>query len=378
MRAAAFVALLGLAVASADAAPPAFSNAFVSVKLDGVRLGDDTNPSALAAIVSVVYDPNTRLFHLWVDAAATNTLGGIRHATSTDGVNFTSTGSLTYASPPNFATYGATGEPQVEFPRVARLGATWKLLMWTENFPGGSTGAYNYNESVNDLGAALGTLAVAHQGPVYPTNGLGTFGQTTGPWGIVSGSLYVQDDRVGGLSRWTYADATPPSVAPPPTAQKDLITGTGFVYFLTNPGNPLGVYVHNVARVLDQGDGTLGVTYALRYPSGARVDKQIYYAESSDGGLSWSAPAKIFANGALVTVDGAPNTFEFSHPEVALVGTQRILYFSTHAADGHLVVATSAPQAALGLAGVPALAPAALAAATLALAGVGFLLARRA
>jgi hypothetical protein len=373
--------LLALAAAAvarrADGAAPAYTNAFSSVTLDGTRLGEDTNASPLAAIVSVVYDPAGSTFHLWVDAAATNTLGGLRHATSTDGVHFTSTGSLTYASAPNFGAYGATGEPQVEFPRVARLGSAWKLLLWTENFPGGSTGVYNYNESVNDLGASLATLAVAHQGPVYPTSGAGTFGQTTGPWGLVSGNLYVQDDRVGGLARFSYADATPPSVGTPSTAQKDLITGTGFVYFLTNPGNPLGVYVHNVARVLDQGDGTLGVFYALRYASGVRVNKQIYYAESGDGGATWSAPAGIFANGALVNVDGLPNTFEFSHPEVTLAAGRRVLYFSTRAADGHLVVATSAAQASLGALGVPALAPAGLAAAALALAGAGLVLARR-
>lgn len=379
MKSAAIAAvLLLLASGAADAATPSYANAFSAVKLDGVRLGDDTNASPLAAIVSVVYDPAGRTFHLWVDAAATNTLAGIRHATSTDGINFASTGSLSYASPPPFASYGSTGEPYVEFPRVALLGASWRLLLWTENYPGGIYGAYNYNESVNDIGPSLSNLSVAHRGPVYPTGGAGTYGQTTGPWGIVGTSLYVQDDRVGGLARFSYVDATPPSVGTPSTAQKDLITGTGFVYFLTNPGNPLGVYVHNVARVLDQGDGTLGVFYSLRYASGARVNRQIYYSESADAGATWSAPAGIFANGALVTVDGGLNTLEFSHPEVALVGTQRILYFTTRAADGRLVVATSAGQANLGgAAPVPGLAPGGLAAVALLLAGAGFLLARR-
>lgn len=372
-------AILILAASFGDAATPAYGNAFSAVKLDGVRLGDDTNASPLAAIVSVVYDPSSATFHLWVDAAATNTLAGIRHATSADGINFTSTGSLTYASPPPFATYGASSEPFVEFPRVAFFGATWRLLLWTENFPGGIYGAYNYNESVNDIGPSLSNLSVAHRGPVYPTSGTGTYGQTTGPWGFVGSSLFVQDDRVGGLARFSYVDATPPSVGTPSTAQKDLITGTGFVYVLTNPGNPLGVYVHNVARVLDQGDGTLGVFYALRYASGARVNKQIYYSESADAGATWSAPAGIFANGALVTVDGGLNTLEFSHPEVALVGTQRLLYFSTRAADGHLVVATSTAQASLGAlpVPVPALAPAGLFVATLAIAGAGAHFARR-
>ncbi len=71
------------------------------------------------------------------------------------------------------------------------------------------------------------------------------------------------------------------------------------------------------------------------------------------------------------------NTFEFSHPEVALAGTQRILSFSTRASDGRLVVATSAAQATLGALAVPAMAPAGLAVTALLLAGAGFLIARR-
>ena len=150
---------------------------------------------------------------------------------------------------------------------------------------------------------------------------------------------------IGGLGKWTYDDTTPPSVETPYLATQDLITGTGYVYFLTHPGDPLGVYVHNVARVLDQGDGTLGVYYALRHPDGSRVNKQIYYAQSGDGGQTWSAPVGLFSNGDAVRVDGAPNQFDFSHPEVTLVGSRRVLYFSTKAADGAFVVATSAGQA---------------------------------
>ena len=104
------------------------------------------------------------------------------------------------------------------------------------------------------------------------------------------------------------------------------------------------MYVHNVGRVLDQGDGTLGVYYSLRHPDGSRVNKQIYYAQSGDGGQTWSAPAGLFSNGDAVRVDGAPNQFDFSHPEVTLVGSRRVLYFSTKALDGAYVVATSAAQ----------------------------------
>jgi S-layer homology domain len=340
-------ALAALAFAARlQAAAPVFSNNFSAVTLDGVRLGTDTDPSNYSMFPTVVYDPGSGLFHMWVAATNALNLEGLRHATSSDGVHFISDGNLSFAGGSPFPIYGAATEPQFEFPRAARIGGDWKLLIWTENGAPGLYGDYNYNESINDVGTDPATLAVAHQGPVYPTNGAGTFGQTTGPFGIVDGKLYVADDRPGGISKWDLDDTTPPSVATPADMSQDLITGTGYVYFLTHPGDPLGVYVHNVGRVLDQGDDTLGVYYSLRHPDGTRVNRQIYYAQSGDGGQTWSAPAGVFAWGDAVRVDGS-ETFEFfSHPEATLVGARRVLYFSTKTADGAFVVATSAAQAA--------------------------------
>ena len=63
------------------------------------------------------------------------------------------------------------------------------------------------------------------------------------------------------------------------------------------------------------------------------MNKQIYYSESGDGGATWSNPAGLFANGNLVTIDGAPNQELFSHPEAVAARGARILYFSTRAAD---------------------------------------------
>ena len=341
-----FATSLALVISAARlfAAAPVYSNNFAAVTLDGVRLGTDTDPSNYSMFPSVVYDPQSGLFHMWVAASSALSIEGLRHATSSDGVHFISDGNLSFAGGNPFPIYGAAVEPQFEFPRAAKVGSDWKLLIWTENGAPGQFGDYNYNESVNDIGIDPSTLAVAHQGPVYPTNGAGTFGQTTGPFGMIGSNLYVADDRPGGISKWNYNDTTPPSVDVPADEYQDLITGTGYVYFLTHPGDPLGVYVHNVGRVLDQGDGTLGVYYSLRYPDGSRVNQQIYYAQSVDNGQSWSAPVGIFGNGAAVRVDGAANTFNFSHPETTLVGSRRVLYFSTKAADGQFVVATSAAQ----------------------------------
>ena len=343
-----FATSLALVISAARlfAAAPVYSNNFAAVTLDGVRLGTDTDPSNYSMFPSVAYDSQSGLFHMWVAASSALSIEGLRHATSSDGVHFISDGNLSFAGGNPFPIYGAPVEPQFEFPRAAKVGTDWKLLIWTENGAPGQFGDYNYNESVNDIGTDPSTLAVAHQGPVYPTNGTGTFGQTTGPFGMIGSNLYVADDRPGGISKWNYNDTTPPSVDVPADHYQDLITGTGYVFFLTHPGDPLGVYVHNVGRVLDQGDGTLGVYYSLRYPDGSRVNQQIYYAQSGDNGQSWSAPVGIFGNGAAVRVDGAPNTFNFSHPETTLVGSRRVLYFSTKAADGHYVVATSAAQKA--------------------------------
>jgi len=340
----AFVLALLIPAVRLFAAAPVYTNNFSSVTLDGVRLGTDLDPSNYSMFPSVVYDPQSGLFHMWVAATSALSIEGLRHATSSDGVHFISDGNLSFAGGNPFPIYGAAVEPQFEFPRAARVGTDWKLLIWTENGAPGQFGDYNYNESVNDIGIDPSTLAVAHQGPVYPTNGTGTYGQTTGPFGMIGNNLYVADDRPGGISKWAYNDTTPPSVDTPADHYQDLITGTGYVYFLTHPGDPLAVYVHNVGRVLDQGDGTLGVYYSLRHPDGSRVNKQIYYSQSGDNGQSWSAPVGIFSNGDAVRVDGAPNAFNFSHPEVTLVGARRILYFSTKAADGKFVVATSAAQ----------------------------------
>nr|MDP9121338.1 hypothetical protein [Acidobacteriota bacterium] len=221
---------LAMAVA-AVAAPPAPGLAFTSVTLDGVRLGQDFTPSFESEFPTIVYDPSTAVFHMWVFDGATFKLAGIRHATSADGVHFTSHGNLTYAGGPPFPGHGAPAEPDFEFFRAVHETGVWKLLLWTP-FDGTAgnlvNGDYNYNVSVDSIGPDPNTLAVAHQGPVYPVSG-GTFGQTNSPWGLAGSRLFVEWDNAGGVGRFTYNDGTPPSVSGP-VAFRDLVTGTGFVY----------------------------------------------------------------------------------------------------------------------------------------------------
>ncbi len=354
----AVVLALWLAASTALAAPPNPGTAFTSVTLDGVRLGQDFTANLFSMFPTIVFDPGTGIFHLWVFDGSGFQLSALRHGTSTDGVHFTSTGNLSYAGGSPFPAYGAATEPAVEFVRAARVGGDWKLLLWTYNDPSGAFGQYNYNISVDDVGSSPGNLSVTHEGPVQPMSG-GVAGQVNGAWGLVGTSLFFEWDNVGGVGRFAYTDGAPPSVSGA-VAASDLITGTGFVYGLSNPSDPLAVYPHNVGRTIAQPDGTLGTYYALRFwQTGARVNKQIYYAESSDGGSTWGSPVGLFADGNLVTVDGAPNQENFSHPEAVVAGGRRLLYMSTKAGDGHWVVATNA--AALLEEEVPALGPLGLA-----------------
>src|SRR4051812_20759986 len=136
------VCLLGFS-GPAQAAPPAVGTAFVSVTLNGVRLGEDFTPNFYSLFPTIVFDPSSGVFHMWVFDGSAFSIHGLRHAVSTDGVHFTSTGNLSYLGGQIFPGFGALAEPTMEFVRAARVGADWKLLMWTPN--GVGNGQYNYN-----------------------------------------------------------------------------------------------------------------------------------------------------------------------------------------------------------------------------------------
>lgn len=335
---------LGLA-ADSLAGPPPVGTSFRSVRISGQKLGTQYTPGGASLEYTVVFDPVSSLYHLWAFTGADGLakMNQIVHTTSTDGVSFTPTGFMSYASPPKFASFGASGEPDYQFPRAAFYGGSWRLLLWTPNAQAGNPyGSYNYNESANDLGASPSQLAVNHQGPVSG----GTSGQTTGWWGLLGGNLFAQYDNVGGVGRFAFTNGSPPTVPALPSATRDLITGTGYVYGLTDPSNPLAVYTHNSARTIDLG-GRLGTFYALRYwSSAARVNKQIYYVESLDGGATWSSIVGFFADGNAVTIDGALNTGNFSLPEVVMGPAGPVFYFSTTDSAGDLVVGSNAQAAA--------------------------------
>ena len=332
--------------------PPAVGTAFQSVRISGQKLGTQYTSSGASLEYTIAFDPAlVSITWTFTGSSGLAKMSQVQHATSTDGISFTPTGFMSYATAPDFAAFGATGEPDYQFPRAALLSGTWKLLLWTPNAQSGNPyGSYNYNESANDLGASPSQLAATHQGPVSG----GTFGQTTGWWGLLEGNLFAQYDNAGGIGRFSFTDGSPPVVPALPSATQGLVTGTGFVYGLTDPTNPLAVYPHNSARTIDLG-GRLGTFYSLRHWSdGSRVNKQIYYVESTDGGSTWSSVAGLFANGNAVTVDGAPNGGNFSLPEMTIGPNGPVFYFSTTDSAGNVVVATNA-AASVPVAPVPTL-----------------------
>ncbi len=319
------------------AAQPAIAGQFTAVQVDG----QPVNWEYPGANVTIGFDGSA--FHMWFRTAI-GTIDGLDHAVSADGVHFTRTGPLSFAANP----FPAGTPPFLYYEKSALVGGRWKLLHWTYNGGDGSYPAYNYNVSVSDVGPDPATLAVTHQGPVSG----GTFGQTAGSYGIVSGSWYGQCGPKGqDLCRAGFTDGTPPSVAAsiyPPVWQGQS--------FFTSIGITDG-YLNNYGTVV-QGPGGLELFFTVRQDaSGARYNQQVYWSGSTDGGQTWSSPVALLAS---PTLDGAPFAANFAHPDAVYARGSLFLYFSSQRADGSWVVAVS-PPAGLEIQAAPMLSTAGLA-----------------
>ncbi|MEO8672603.1 MAG: hypothetical protein ABI411_14890 [Tahibacter sp.] len=336
------------------AAVPAFRGDVCPVRLDGVRLGADLTPGGSSLRNSIVYEPVTRLFHLWVLAnndsnfPTTSALAAFTHATSTDGIHFRRDGELRHsiASVP-YASYGATIDPPLDFVRVAfdQQSGTWKLFGWTENV-GASTGQYNYNTSVNELGSVASNTVVLHQGPLntpFAGNHVGAFGLVDGKVYLRVDSLYPDGSGGGGAS-FAYSDGLPSSTGAL-LNEANLFTGTPYCWGLgpdcggSDPRIP--AYVHNVGRTLRQQDGSLATYYAFRKWDGSRADQQVWMVESIDNGASWSAPVGVFANSSAITLAGQPLSANFSHVETVIATNVCRTYFSSKDAAGNFVMVSA-------------------------------------
>ena len=153
----------------------------------------------------------------------------------------------------------------------------------------------------------------------------------------------------GVVGRYIYTDGIRPGLSPIfGTNEADMFTGTPYCWPLGNPNpctSPQASYVHNSGRVIAQG-ATIGAYYSFRdFTTAARQDKQIWFVESADDGLTWTTPAGIYGNGNAVTVDGLANAGNFSSPELTAAPGGIRVYFSTADNSGNFVVVTGPPDA---------------------------------
>ncbi|MBS0558183.1 MAG: hypothetical protein JSR27_12285 [Proteobacteria bacterium] len=354
-----------LTAQAALALPPVVHTQACSVSVDGNRLDTVLTPGGADQRNTFAYEPLTHRWHFWgflADDAnfpsAASSLRAVVHATSSDGVHFTSDGNLSYAfGSAYYGNYAASIDPPLDFFRAVydTQTGTWKLFNWTENDqpPNSRFGQYNYNTSVNDLGTVAGTTNVVHQGPLKTP----VAGNHVGTFGLVDGMLYLRADTDGGADQFAYTDGAYPwtGANQPSTGSEltsaNLFNGTPYCWFLT-PGcgtsDPrIPAYVHNVGRTLRQDDGvTIGTYYAFRDANTyARLDQQIWYVESTDNGTTWSTPVGVFPDPSSVTIDGQPLDAapggKLSDVEMVLKGSRYQAYFSTQDADGNYVMVTA-------------------------------------
>jgi len=361
LRSRCLAAVLALSVLTcAWAGPPVVTSTNSVLTLDGVPLG--TAIAFRSSYPTILYDSASATYHMWVlvaDEAGTGTTGpdfypmriaGYRHATSANGTAFATTGTLSFAGNPFAAQIfgSAYGEPPWFYAKAAVWNGSFKLFMWTINgfFGPPSLGDYNYNISANDVGTNPSTLALTHEGPVGAVPGNAIFGQTAGIYGVVNGVMYYDNNSL--LGRAAITDNPPQPFPAAANTGPWRVTGTNAA--VADPLPALGfvacqfagnTYVHNDARVLDNGDGTLGWIFTLRNCDGSRKSQQIYYMQSPDNGLTWSAPVGIVTG--PVTIGGVTPVGGFSLADVVMVNGQRVVYFNAADAQGNLQVGGAPP-----------------------------------
>jgi hypothetical protein len=371
--AAALLAVSGWFASQADAALPQFGNNWDYVSIDGIQIGGGLSSSIGGSALlnlTVLYDAPSTTYHMWVKTAAANSLTSIRHATSVNGKDFTfQTGNLGYDTAGPWDQYInplSTGdaEPGLVLPQASKVGEDYVLGFWSS---ASSQGGYQYNHSANRIGTDPANLSVTHLGPVDG----GTFGQSSGHWGIANGVLYGEIDAnapESGIGRGPgFAQGPQASVTGFSSVLNGLEAAAGF--------DPNTHVVDNDGEIYHVGGDRLIAMYTINTTGGSRAARQIWAAESYDNGLSWSTPLPLFADVSGFTVnnfDGLRNfnpATAFARPEAVTVGGDVRMYFSTNYIDGDGV---SRALVATQLAAIPE--PASLG---LLAAGTGLMLLRR-
>jgi hypothetical protein len=339
--------IAAFATGPALAAPPALPSNFQPVTIDG-SASAWTTVAGQGQAFNVIFDGAT--FHLWYRADENLNIGGLRYATSANGINFTTVGGpFSFAADP----FTPGTPPALYYEAVSRVGAEYKLIHWTYTGGAGTFPAYDYNSSVSNIGVTISNTAVAHQGAIAG----GTGGQTAGTFGIEAGSWFGQCDLGRDVCASPYSDLVPPNVAGsiyPPVLDADPLFGT--------LGIPTG-YINNHGDVRLGGIG-LDMAFTVRDGAGNRFNQQVYFSESSDNGATWTAPVGLVA-GAPSLVGGFGVNPNFAHPELVRTPTGALLYVSTQAASGDFIIAVAdarlaaagpaAPVPALGAGGLVAL-----------------------
>lgn len=362
------LALLGTSAVLA-AAPTSFPTATTTVKVDGVPLtglGSQDKDQQLQN--TVVYDAGDGgWYYLWYPDGD-KTLAKLTLARSRDGVNFQKVGTLSGAVitawQEAWTSAGATGEPVIGYPRLQKVGDDWIMAIWYEYKS--TTGAYSYNTGLWNLQASPDNLTTWKLiGPLTPAPGvspsnpddhLGTFGILAGPG--ANDTLYVRNDLTtprsnpgAGLGRYELVGGaaeggaqTNPDVATGLDVA-DLFADTDWCSHVTcGTKQKNSAYIHNYGRTLSDG-GPLYTYYSVYTVAGDRAEKQLRYVTTTDatGKTGWAQPEPLFTDGSKVTVDGFPNTGNFSNPEVVpLGGGNYKSYFSTKDICGNWVMVTDA------------------------------------
>ena len=366
LRGASVLAAVVWLAGAAHAAPAPFSTNTVAVTLDGVTLGTQTTGSGLRNSVAQGDDGT---YHLWaIKNGADSVVSRMVHATSADGIHFTTQGTL---QPPGNYWQLACGvqalpasEPIASFVRVSKVGGEWVMAVWHQNQAAGHNW-FSYNTSIWRIGADPNALAVTLNGPL-PT---ATCGTASGPGRFHIGVFGMDDAFVylrhvpqagalagslgGNLGRYTInRGVSPPTTSPRPAAdagmpkqtqEAELFAGTGFAEATPLPPGASRALVYNAGRAISQG-GALGAYYSFTdYDTLAALEKDLWHVESTDGGANWGAPTRIYGPaGAQVLVNGLPNTGNFSAPEVTADGRS---YFATRDACNNSVMVTPAAAA---------------------------------
>lgn len=365
---------LAAAMAGPAFAQAAFPMETTPVTLDGTPLGTQTTGSGLINTVVLV----DGVYHMWViKSGADSYVSKTIHATSADGIRFTSDGTMTvpekYWQLPCGATDPTTlvNEPTASRLRVSQVDGQWIMTVWHGNQPG--TTLYSYNTSIWRIGADPNSHALSLIGPLPAANCAPADNKRPGNNHVGVFGMTASQQEGGDLRIWLRqeSNSTPQTPTNPPTPtftggnlggyaidfgppittstvpaydrfatetyQGDLFADTGYYEYPIDSGSTM---VHAIGRTLDHGGGTFVTYYALMdRASQVPREHELWYVKSTDYGENWGVPTRIYGDGVGdgVLVNGMPATYGFRAPEV-VAGGERTYFWTRDVCNNHVMV----------------------------------------